>query len=133
MSEDLTKKFPQSADEKLTLILTTVQSLTDRVDKLEQRFDSLEQKVDERLYDTRPIWQKVVVDITQLQGTVEQLHKGQETLLNGVDEIKMSVRDIYSRFEVLTESIIVAQVRNRDIERRVRALECNTRPPNSQT
>src|SRR5438067_13637395 len=108
MSEDLTKKFPQSADEKLTLILTTVQSLTDRVDKLEQRFDSLEQKVDERLYDTRPIWQKVVVDITQLQGTVEQLHKGQETLLNGVDEIKMSVRDIYSRFEVLTESIIVA-------------------------
>jgi peptidoglycan hydrolase CwlO-like protein len=133
MSEDLTKKLSQSADEKLTLILTTVQGLTVRVDKLELGFAGLNQKVDERLYDTRPIWQKVVLDITQLQGTVDQIQKGQETLITDVDEIKMSIRDIYGRFEVLTESIITTQIRNRDMDRRVRALESNTNPPNTQT
>lgn len=133
MSEELTTKLLQSADEKLTLVLTTVQALTVRVDKLELGFDGLHRKVDERLYDTRPIWQKVVVDLAQLQGTVEQMQKGQETLLSDSEEIKMSIRDIYCRFEVLTESIIGTQIRNRDIERRVRTLESNSNPPNTQT
>jgi hypothetical protein len=133
MSEDLTMMLPTSDSEKLTLILTTVQALTLRVDKLEHRFDGLEQKVEERLYDTRPIWQKVVIDIGQLQGTVAQMQKGQETLLSDSDEIKMSIRDIYGRFEVLTESIIGTQVRNRDIDRRVKALESNLNPPKSGT
>lgn len=133
MSEDLTKKLSTSDSEKLTLILTTVQALTVRVDKLEHRFDGLEQKVEERLYDTRPIWQKVVIDIGQLQETVAQMQKGQETLLSDSDEIKMSIRDIYGRFEVLTESIIGTQVRNRDIDRRVRTLESNLNPPKSGT
>jgi hypothetical protein len=112
MSDDLTKKLSYSADEKLAMILF--------------RLDSLEQKVDERLYDTRPIWQKLVDDITQLQ-------KGQETVITDCEEIKMSIRDIYSRFEILSESIIGTQVRNRDLERRVKVLESNSNPTNSQT
>ena len=112
MSEDLTKKLPHSVDEKLTMILT--------------RLDGLEQKVDERLYDTRPIWQKVVADITKLQ-------QGQETVISDCEEIKMSIRDIYSRFEIFGETIISTQVRTRDLERRVKALESNSNPPNSQT
>lgn len=98
MSEDLTTKLPQSADEKLTLILITVQSVTGRVDKLAQRLDD-----------------------------------GLEPLLNDVDEIKMSIRDIYGRLDVLTESTIVAQIRNRDVERRVKALGLNTNLPNTET
>src|SRR5262245_9293914 len=133
MTEDLTQQLPRTTDEKLTIILSTVQATAVRVDKLEHRLDRLEQKVDERLYDTRPIWQKVVIDIGQLQGTADQVQKSQEAVRSDCDEIKMSIRDIYDRFDVLTEAIIGTQVRHRDIERRVKALESNSNPPNSQT
>jgi archaellum component FlaC len=119
MSEDLTKTLHPSDSKKLTLTLS--------------RLDKIEETLDERLYDTRPICQKVTADIGQLQGTFDQLQKGQEAVRSDCEEIKMSVRDIYGSFEVLTEAIVGTQVRNRDLERRVKALESNSNPPNSQT
>lgn len=119
MSEDLTKRLPSNDSEKLTLLLS--------------RLDQVEETQEQRLYDTRPIWQKVTADIGQLQGTVEQLQKGQEAVRSDCEEIKMSVRDIYGSFEVLTEAIVGGQVRSRDLERRVKALESNSNPPNVET
>ena len=109
MSDDLTKKLPRSVDEKLTLVLT--------------RLDSLEKKVDERLYDTRPIWQKVVADIGQLQ-------TGQEALRA---EVRSMRRDIYYRLDVLNQTMLGIQADHRDIDDRVRSLENTRNPPNSQT
>ena len=109
MSEDLTKKLPQSADEKLTLVLT--------------RLDSLEQKVDERLHDTRPIWRKVVEDIAHLQ-------QGQEALRTEVRSMK---KDIYYRLDVLNQTMLAIRADHRDIDDRVRTLENTHNPSNSQT
>ena len=81
MSEDLTQKLPSSDSEKMNLILTTVQNLSSTVENLSTtvqnlvadladiklRLASIEQKVEERLYDTRPIWEKVTADILQLK------------------------------------------------------------------
>ena len=123
MSEDLTKKLPQSDSEKISLILTTVQHLETRVDKLEQRFDSLENKVDslenkveERLYDTRPIWEKVVADIALLQ-------EGQLRLEGNVGEIKISVRDIYRRMSLLNDNMLKTQSDVIEINERLERLE----------
>src|SRR4030095_11202113 len=80
MSEDLTEKLPASDREKLNLILTIVQNLSSTVQNLSSsvqnlssevadiklRLTNLEQKVEERLYDTRPIWEKLAADILQL-------------------------------------------------------------------
>lgn len=143
MSEDLTKK-PQGDSEKITLILTTVQHLVIRVDrlelrltKLEERFDSLEKKVDERLYDTRPIWQKVVADIAQLQESQAQLQEGQqrlaETMSSEFREIKTSIRDLFRRFSMVNDTLATIQIDYRDIYDRVRGLEIQQKPSNSQT
>jgi outer membrane murein-binding lipoprotein Lpp len=123
MSEDLTKKLPASADEKLTLILTTVQTLTVRVENLDSRLAQVEQKVDERLYDTRPIWQKVVGDIAHLQ-------EGQEALRT---EVRAMRRDIYYRFSILNDTLLAIQADDRDIHDRVSRLELSNHAPNSQT
>ena len=56
MSEDLTKKLPKG-DDNVALILQNIDS----------RLQNLEQKVDVRLQDTRPIWEKVLADVAQLQ------------------------------------------------------------------
>ena len=134
MSEDLTKKLPRTDSEKLTLILTTVQNLDTRVtnielrltnverrfDRLEQRLDNLEQKVEERLYDTRPIWEKVVADIARLQ--------------EGQTRLEGSVREISYKLDVLNETTLTVQAKHKDLDVRVRELERHPpKPTNSQT
>jgi hypothetical protein len=63
MSEDLANKVPQTDDEKLTLILSTVVSLAVRVDNVDLRLSRVEQTVD----DTRSVLQQVRADTLQLQ------------------------------------------------------------------
>jgi chromosome segregation ATPase len=73
MSEDLTQKLPTSPDPALAQILSAVHDLSGRMEHLEK-------KVDERLFDTRPIWEKVLVDIAQLQEGQQRLEVGQQRL-----------------------------------------------------
>ena len=73
MSGDLTRHLP---DDALTQILGAIRELAARVDKLER-------KVDERLHDTRPIWEQVVADVAQLRQGVARLEEGQQRFAEG--------------------------------------------------
>lgn len=122
MSEDLTKKLPTTDSDKLTSILTIVENLEIRLAALEQlktRLASLEQKVEERLHDTRPIWQKVVTDIAEVRSEVH--------------EIRTSQRDGLRRMSVFHGTLITMQADYRDIYDRVRGLEVNRNQQNSST
>jgi chromosome segregation ATPase len=128
MSEDLTQALPTSDSDKLNLILTIVQNLEGRLQRLETRVDdidlrlqSLEQKVDERLHDTRPIWEKVIANIAQLK-------EGQERLHEEVHEIRTSQRDAGRRMSVFHDTLLSIQADYRDIYDRVRGLETNRNP-----
>jgi hypothetical protein len=116
MSENLTDKLPKSDSEKLTLILTTVQGFEDRI-------QSLEQQVEEKRYDTRPIWEKLLSDIAELQ---ESLRK--ETL-----EIKGSLRNLSRGQKVLNDTIHKVHIDLVDIDERLQALEATHNQPNTQT
>ena len=116
MSEDLTRKLP-TGDDNVAIILQNIDS----------RLERLEQTVEERLHDTRPIWEKVVADIAQLQ-------QGQDRLEGDVHEIKVSIRDIYYKMDVLNETMLNVQAKHRDVDRRVRELEGpQHKPTKSQT
>ena len=122
MSEDLTKKLPHNDSDKLSLILTTAQSLDRRslavetqfgtfearLEKVEIRLDNvgsriqrLEQEVRQRLYDTRPMWHKVVADIAQLQGSQQRLEEGQTVLNDAVRKVHIDFQDIDQRLQKL--------------------------------
>ncbi|HEX5966258.1 MAG TPA: hypothetical protein VFY51_10000, partial [Pyrinomonadaceae bacterium] len=102
-------------------------NLEQRLDHLEQRLDGLEKKVEERLYDTRPIWQKVVADIAQFQ-------EGQNRLEGEVREIKVSVRDLVFEMSAMSDTMRVIQGRHKDFDLRIRDLEGQVKKPtNSQT
>lgn len=123
MSDDLTQNLPTSQDGTLAQILTTVQNLSTRMESLEQkfggleqkfggleqRFGVLEQKVEERLYDTRPIWEKVQADISGLQ--------------EGVREMNTHWRDMNRKLSIFNDTLVQIQADNRDIYDRVRGLE----------
>ena len=122
MSEDLTRKLSPSDSEKLTLILTTVQALTGRVESTES---------------LRPLLHKVVDDISQLrQGQVEaraeilQLQEGQRALST---EVRALRRDIDHQFSNVHSKLIEIEIDHRDVHDRVTRLEFNSNPPNTQT
>jgi hypothetical protein len=115
MSEDLTKKLPLDANDKLNLILTTVQNLErrsitaetqfgtveERLKRLEfgfnnfsSRLQRVEQKVEQRLYDTRPMWHRVVDDIGELHKSQQRLEKGQDVLNDAIRKITSDIHAI---------------------------------------
>lgn len=130
MSEDLTKDLPSSAGEKLTQILSTVQRLDSTVERLDSRLGSLEQKVEERLYDTRPIWEKVNTDIAELQAGQHRLTEGQQRLEEGLEffrgesrDVRTLLRDIFRRLSIFNDTLVTMQADYRDIYDRVREIE----------
>jgi chromosome segregation ATPase len=116
MSEDLTKKLPRTDSEKLNVILTTVQSL-------EKRIDRLEQQADEKRYETRPLWEKLEADIAELK----------QSLHTETKEIKRSLRDLSRKQGVVYESVLQIQADLRDMDERVHTLETTHNQQNSQT
>ncbi len=123
MSEDLTQKLPASPDPALAQILSAVQDLGTRLGSLENRFGNLETrmgnletKVEERLYDTRPIWEKVQADIAQLQ-------EGQESMRKDVRDVRTELRDMNRKLSIFNDNLVQIQADYRDIYDRVRDLE----------
>ena len=151
MTEDLTKKLPQSADEKLTLILTTVQSLTVRVDSIDSRL----QRVEETIDDARPVWQLLIIDIAHLREGQLILERGQRRLEEGqrrleercgrleegqksLEERQESLHSDLTAFrrrvdqQFLTLSGTV-ESRFREHDQRITRLETNTNQADTQT
>jgi len=138
MSEGLTSKLPVNHEEKLSRVLDAVQELAIRV-------DSLDRRVEERLYDTRPIWEHIASKVDQLEqgltnrvdqleqglaSKVDQLEQGLKELRQGQHDLqqesrglKTYLRDILRRMSIFNDTLIVIQADYRDIYDRVRGLE----------
>ena len=141
MSEDLTKKFPKSGPDKENMILTAVddlgksmrssmENLVTWVGNIDTRLQRLEQKVEERLYDTRPIWQKVLEDIGKLQKGQTKI---QETLQAETNEIKNSLLDLYRGQTALNDVVLKVHRDFHDLDGRVDSLATNHNSRNSST
>lgn len=120
MSEDPTKNLPASQNSTLEQILAIVQSL-------ESRLQSLESKVEERLYDTRPIWEKVEADIARLQEGLQRLEEGQQRFDDRLealrDETRTGWRNLKRQFGVLLETFLEVQADYKDLDKRLYRLE----------
>jgi hypothetical protein len=71
MSDDPTKNLDDNS--KLDELLSIVRGLSSKVGSMDSRLSSLEQKVDERLYDTRPLWEGVQVQLVELREGQEKI------------------------------------------------------------
>ncbi len=128
-----------------------VEHLESAVDRLDSRLSGLEQKVDERLHDTRPIWEKVIGDIAELQAGQQRLIEGQQRLEQGQQrleerqqhfeerlqrleegqeflrgesrEIRTLLRDIFRRLSIFNDTLVSMQADYRDLYDRVREIE----------
>jgi chromosome segregation ATPase len=133
MSEDLTNRLPPNHEAKVERVLDAVQQLTIRV-------DGLDRKIDERLYDTRPIWESLATRVDQIQEGQARLEKSQERLEQSQAELqqqmrdsrqelrglKTYLRDILRRMSIFNDTLVAIQADYRDIYDRVRGLELKT-------
>src|SRR5436190_18207000 len=135
MNEDLTNKLPKRDSEKLDLIVTAVQALTStslggnfalmqlRFDAIDSQVQALDKKVEERLYDTRPIWDQVVANVALLQEGQQRIEKTLEDSRNESRESRTVLRHILRRMSIFNYTRVTIQADYRDIYDRVRHLE----------
>ncbi|HZI46700.1 MAG TPA: hypothetical protein VFD75_02830 [Pyrinomonadaceae bacterium] len=134
MSEDFTRKLPTTDRD---VILTAIKNLEDNVrssidnlvtwvTSVDARIRGLEQKVETRLHDTRPIWHKVVADISQLQAS----HDGMRADLR---EINRKTDTITRDQAVFNDALHKVQGDFHLIDERLRRIEVNRDRQNSQT
>lgn len=72
MNEDLTREMPEQEP--------TLRQLYSLMLQMNQRLNQLEEKVETRLYDTRPLWERVIGEIEKLRAGQEELNKKYESL-----------------------------------------------------
>ena len=123
MNEDLTRKMPNASDGKLDEVFQIIQAIR-------AELSDLRGIVETRIYDTRPIWEKVQADIAQLQAGQARLQAGQDGLQAGQDslrgdvrEIRTHLRDMDRRLSIFNDTLVGIQADYRDIYDRVREIE----------
>ena len=121
MSRDLTEKLNGSLEDKVDRLIAMVQSIDSRVESMdsrlknvETRLESLETKVDQRLRDTRPMWEAVQTQLTEvesslrgeIQGVRAEMEKGFRlydrrigNYLGEFDKLRAYQRDLEDRVD----------------------------------
>ncbi|HXU36197.1 MAG TPA: hypothetical protein VN937_07510 [Blastocatellia bacterium] len=79
MSKDLTEKLNGSIEDKIDRLITSVESMDSRLANVETRLanvetrlESLEIKVDERMKETRPIWEALQAQLSELNASQDK-------------------------------------------------------------
>ena len=130
MSKDLTGKIPQGTDEKLDLILTTVLSMTVRVDSIDSRLHRVEegqQRLEEGHQRLEQGQRTLEEGQQRLEDGQRRLELGQEVLRSEVEALSRSVKH---RFLILSGQV---QASYNTLEKRVTVLEADSNTPNCQT
>lgn len=105
MSDDQTKVL-NNGDDKLDRIIELLRVQGLKIEGVEERLTTLEQKVDERLKDTRPLWEAVQAQITELR-----------------EEMQTSFRRLDHKFDMLNRQFSELYADQRETEHRVDDLE----------
>ena len=127
MSDNLTKKFDGSngsKDELVQLVQTAVRAeLTDvrtELTDLRAGLTDLRNTVNTRLYDTRPMWEKLSVDVQQLKNDVGELRTDVGELKTDVVELKTDVGELKADVGQLKNDVVELKAGQEGLRQEVR-------------
>ena len=112
MSEDRTAETsdPRSFEAR---VFARFDALDARLNEIDSRLTTLEEKVDQRLKETRPIWEQVL----------NRLDKVEERL----SEVDDSLRNVGRKFDVVAQDLLEVRADQRHLDNRLDKLERNLR------
>ena len=159
MSDDLTQKLPGDKeptapqdDDRISLLVIAVQSLSSAVQSLSSdvqslssdvhevraRLEALEKTVTERSFETKPIWERALAEIAatraELAETRAELAETRAELKAEIAETKAELRaemkdgfrKLSLKIELLNEDSLTLRADQKQLDRRVEALESKT-------
>jgi chromosome segregation ATPase len=167
MSDDLTEKIPgtaepaQSNSEKVDVLISAIQSLSADFQEVKVRLDALERTVSQRSFDTQPIWERALAEISATRAEVSELRAEVSEFRAEVSELRAEVsevraelsevraelaetkaelraemqdgfRTLGSKMEVLNEDLLTLRGNQRLLDRRVENLESKTSNPQNK-
>jgi chromosome segregation ATPase len=107
MTEDPTQKLPNSLsfEERVLAELAAIrseQAATRRdIAALDARLTTLEDKVDARLRETRPIWESVQQQLTELKAQIAAMETRMGAIEKTLDDIRLRLTEVYrDSFEI---------------------------------
>jgi hypothetical protein len=121
MSEDLKNTLPQ--DDRLDQLLALVRDLANQGEPTLKRLEALETRVDQRLMETRPIWEAVLARLDKIEGRLDKIVGRLEKADERLESIEKDVRVIRDQVEDAILQVADTRGRQRDHERRLKALE----------
>ncbi len=100
----------------MNLILQRLGNIETGVMNIGTRLESLENKVEERLQDTRPMWEAVQVQLNELREGQEKLseeqaklREGQEKLSEGQEKLASEMRALRKAFSRSYSDLLITQ------------------------
>lgn len=145
MSDDLTQKLPgdkepspAQEDDRISLLIIAVQSLSTDFQSLSTDFQSLstafqevkvrletlEKTVTERSFETKPIWERALAEIAATRAELKaELAEARAELRA---EMKDGFRKVSLKIELLNEDSLTLRADQRQLDRRVETLESKT-------
>jgi predicted nucleic acid-binding Zn-ribbon protein len=131
MSEDTTQQLlaaqvdrlismTEETHARLQNVETGLQNVEENQGALKAQFQALEDKVEQRLYDTRPIWESVQARLDDLDARSARLESG---LSEHRSETATGFRGIDRKIGVLSKNLVDMTAEIRDVQDRMEKLE----------
>ena len=80
-----------SLENRMTSVENRLVSVEDRVLSIDTRLTSLEEKVDARLRETRPVWEGVLVRLTEIEKGLSKLNYQFKTMISEVFDVRSRI------------------------------------------
>jgi chromosome segregation ATPase len=123
MSEDRTQNLPRG---DLGEVISILRSIDGRLTSVETRLVALEDKVDRRLQETRPIWEQVLVRLTNVEERLTNVEQELVGVKQGLDKVEArlgkveaEVDNLGRKFRLFNEDILKLQNKQDDLKERL--------------
>jgi F0F1-type ATP synthase membrane subunit b/b' len=133
MSDDLTERLPGGQDsDRISALIGAVESMGADFHEVKVQLEALQKTVNDRLYDTKPIWERALAEIadtraelkTQIADTRAELKTEiAETRAELRSEMRDGFRMLGSKMDVLNEDVLTVRAEQRLLGKRVQDLE----------
>jgi chromosome segregation ATPase len=112
------------------LILARFDSIDERLNSMDARFDSLdarlttlEDKVDRRLQETLPIWEQVLVRLTNVEEGPANVKEGPAKVEARLERVEDEVDGLGRKFSIFNKDILKLQDRQGDMKERLDGID----------
>jgi len=112
---------------RIGTLIGLVQTMGASLEDVKGRLYTLEKTVSERLFDTKPIWERALAEIVELRSEQGQTRSELSQVRSELSQMRSEVSDSLHKFgekiDLLVEDVFAVRSENKSLKRRMDNLE----------